>query len=128
MGFHSLNESMLVRILTEPKNALIPQYQMLFGMDKVDLTFTVGALRVIARNAISKKTGARGLRAILEKLLLDAMFEIPGSNISSVEVTEDAVNGKAPPVYRYAAPEAPTEDMASDDNSSNGPRAAVAGE
>jgi len=129
--FHSLNESMLVRILTEPKNALIPQYQMLFGMDKVDLTFTEGALRVIARNAISKKTGARGLRAILEKLLLDAMFEIPGSNISSVEVTEDAVNGKAPPVYRYAAPEAPTEDMASDDNdenSSNGPRAAVAGE
>merc|ERR1712012_214054 len=78
--FHSLNESMLVRILTEPKNALIPQYQMLFGMDKVDLTFTEGALRVIARNAISKKTGARGLRAILEKLLLDAMFEIPGSN------------------------------------------------
>merc|ERR1719351_625563 len=120
--FHSLNESMLVRILTEPKNALIPQYQMLFGMDKVDLTFTEGALRVIARNAISKKTGARGLRAMLEK---------PGSNISSVEVTEDAVNGKAPPVYRYAAPEAPTEVMASDDsdeNSSNGPRAAVAGE
>jgi len=128
--FHSLNESMLVRILTEPKNALIPQYQMLFGMDKVDLTFTVGALRVIARNAISKKTGARGLRAILEKLLLDAMFEIPGSNIISVEVTEDAVNGKAPPVYRYAEPEATSEDITSDDNdetSSSGPRAAVAG-
>jgi len=128
--FHSLNESMLVRILTEPKNALIPQYQMLFGMDKVDLTFTDGALRVIARNAISKKTGARGLRAILEKLLLDAMFEIPGSNIISVEVTEDAVNGKAPPVYRYAEPEATSEDITSDDNdetSSSGPRAAVAG-
>merc|ERR1719266_732386 len=90
--FHSLNESMLVRILTEPKNALVPQYQMLFGMDKVDLTFTDGALKVIARKAISKKTGARGLRAILEKLLLDAMFEIPGSDIISVEVTEDAVN------------------------------------
>ena len=57
-----------------------------FFIFQVDLTFTEGALRVIARNAISKKTGARGLRAILEKLLLDAMFEIPGSNISSVEV------------------------------------------
>lgn len=100
--FHSLNESMLVRILTEPKNALIPQYQMLFGMDKVDLAFTEGALRAISRKAISKKTGARGLRAILEKLLLDAMFEIPGSDIISVEVTEDAVNGKAPPIFHYA--------------------------
>merc|ERR1712012_751265 len=84
--FHSLNESMLVRILTEPKNALIPQYQMLFGMDKVDLTFNEDALRAISRKAISKKTGARGLRAILEKLLLDAMFEIPGSDIVRVEV------------------------------------------
>merc|ERR1712038_1258552 len=128
--FHSLNESMLVRILTEPKNALIPQYQMLFGMDKVDLTFTDGALMEISKMAISKKTGARGLRSILEKLLLDAMFEIPGSNIISVEVTEDAVNGKAPPVYHYAEPEATSEDITSDDNdetSSSGPRAAVAG-
>merc|ERR1712038_237823 len=126
--FHSLNESMLVRILTEPKNALIPQYQMLFGMDKVDLTFTDGALKVIARNAISKKTGARGLRAILEKLLLDAMFEIPGSNIISVEVTEDAVNGKAPPVYRYAVPEAvPEDNFSTDDETSSGSRAAAVG-
>lgn len=84
--FHSLNEDMLVRILTEPKNALIPQYQMMFGMDKVEITFTGGALKSIARRAIQKKTGARGLRAILEKLLLDAMFEIPGSDIVSVEV------------------------------------------
>jgi len=106
--FHSLNESMLVRILTEPKNALIPQYQMLFGMDKVDLTFTEGALRAISRKAISKKTGARGLRAILEKLLLDAMFEIPGSEIISVEVTEDAVNGKAAPIFHYAQTTATT--------------------
>ena len=67
------------RILTEPKNALIPQYQMLFGMDKVDLNFTPGALHAIAKLAVSKKTGARGLRAILEKLLLEAMFEIQGS-------------------------------------------------
>ena len=65
----------------------IAQYQMLFGMDKVDLTFNEDALRAISRKAISKKTGARGLRAILEKLLLDAMFEIPGSDIVRVEVS-----------------------------------------
>merc|ERR1711981_233373 len=126
--FHSLKESMLVRILTEPKNALVPQYQMLFGMDKVDLTFTDGALRVIARKAISKKTGARGLRAILEKLLLDAMFEIPGSEIVSVEVTEDAANGKSPPMYHYAVPEAASEEASTDDNDeTSGSRVAAVG-
>ena len=77
--FHSLTEEMLVRILTEPKNALVPQYQMLFGMDKVELKFTKEALLEISKMAISKKTGARGLRAIMEKLLLDVMFEIPGN-------------------------------------------------
>ena len=86
VAFHSLDADMLVRILTEPKNALIPQYQMLFGMDKVELTFSSGALKTIASNAIKKKTGARGLRAILEKLLLEAMYEIPGSDIICVEV------------------------------------------
>merc|ERR1719233_1884371 len=60
--FHSLTEEMLVRILTEPKNALVPQYQMLFGMDKVELKFTRDALMEISKMAISKKTGARGLR------------------------------------------------------------------
>merc|ERR1712177_138540 len=97
--FHSLTEEMLVRILTEPKNALVPQYQMLFGMDKVELNFTPGALKTIASNAIKKKTGARGLRAILEKLLLEAMYEIPGSDIICVEITEDAVLGKTSPIY-----------------------------
>ena len=81
--FHSLTEEMLVRILTEPKNALVPQYQMLFGMDKVELNFTKDALMEISKMAINKKTGARGLRAILEKLLLDVMFEIPGRSLSS---------------------------------------------
>merc|ERR1712226_702904 len=116
--FHSLTEDMLVRILTEPKNALIPQYQMLFGMDKVDLNFTPGALNEISKLAISRKTGARGLRAILEKLLLDVMFEIPGSNVESVTVTEEAVKGMAAPTFYYAedkdsgedSPESP-EDM-----------------
>merc|ERR1712112_102788 len=114
--FHSLNESMLVRILTEPKNALIPQYQMLFGMDKVELKFTQEALVEISRLAISKKTGARGLRAIMEKLLLDVMFEIPGSNVESVEVTKEAVMGMSGPTFYYAqdkdtVEEKPEEDL-----------------
>jgi len=101
--FHSLTEDMLVRILTEPKNALVPQYQMLFGMDKVELKFTPEALKAISRMAIQKKTGARGLRAIMEKLLLDVMFEIPGSNVESVEVTEEAVLGMSSPNLSYSA-------------------------
>lgn len=100
--FHSLTEEMLVRILTEPKNALVPQYQMLFGMDKVELKFTQGALLEIARQAINRKTGARGLRSIIEKLLLDVMFEIPGSNVESVEVTEEAVKEGARPTFYYS--------------------------
>jgi ATP-dependent protease Clp, ATPase subunit len=63
--FHSLNQELLVRILTEPKNAMIQQYQILFTMDKVDLTFSPEALQAIARLALEKKTGARGLRAIM---------------------------------------------------------------
>lgn len=102
VAFHSLTQDMLVRILSEPKNALVPQYQMLFGMDKVDLNFTPDALKTISRKAISKKTGARGLRAILEKLLLEAMFEIPGSTIESVEVTEEAVMGDSSVNYTYS--------------------------
>jgi len=100
--FHALTEDMLVRILTEPKNALVPQYQMLFGMDKVELKLSEGALKAISRMAIVKKTGARGLRAIMEKLLLDVMFEIPGSNVESVEVTEEAVMGLSDPTFSYA--------------------------
>jgi len=106
--FHSLTEDMLVRILTEPKNALIPQYQMLFGMDKVELKFTQEALAEISRLAINRKTGARGLRGIIEKLLLDVMFEIPGSNVESVEVTEEAVKGMSGPTFYYA--EEPSEE------------------
>jgi len=114
--FHSLTEEMLVRILTEPKNALVPQYQMLFGMDKVELNFTKDALMEISKMAINKKTGARGLRAILEKLLLDVMFEIPGSNVESVEVTKDSVMGMSSPTFYYAqdkdtVEEKPEEDL-----------------
>ena len=91
VGFHSLTEKMLVRILTEPKNALVRQFQKLFRMDKVNLKFTQRALDAIAKMSISKNTGARGLRTILEKLLHEPMFVIPGSNIESVEVTKKAV-------------------------------------
>ncbi|XP_046400664.1 ATP-dependent Clp protease ATP-binding subunit clpX-like, mitochondrial isoform X2 [Ischnura elegans] len=97
--FHSLNQDLLVRILTEPHNAMVPQYQMLFSMDKVDLTFSPGALLAIARLAMERKTGARGLRAIMETLLLEPMFEIPGSDVVSVHINEDSVTGEKAPVY-----------------------------
>ncbi|XP_057659264.1 ATP-dependent Clp protease ATP-binding subunit clpX-like, mitochondrial [Diorhabda carinulata] len=97
--FHSLDQSMLVRILTEPKNALVPQYKRLLSMDNCDLTFTPDALNAVAQLAMERKTGARGLRAIMESLLLEPMFEIPGANISEVHVTEDYVRGKGTPVY-----------------------------
>jgi len=97
--FHALDADMLVRILTEPRNALVPQYQMLLGMDKAELSFTEGALKMIAREAIKKKTGARGLRAIMEKLLLEVMFDVPESDIIRVEINEDVLLGKCSPVY-----------------------------
>ncbi|XP_063697283.1 ATP-dependent Clp protease ATP-binding subunit clpX-like, mitochondrial isoform X2 [Culicoides brevitarsis] len=97
--FHSLDVEMLVRILTEPKNALVPQYRALLGMDQVDLTFDQEALKAIATLAQERQTGARGLRAIMESLLLDVMFEVPGSDVKTVHITEDSVGGKSPPIY-----------------------------
>ncbi|XP_066251348.1 ATP-dependent Clp protease ATP-binding subunit clpX-like, mitochondrial [Euwallacea similis] len=108
--FHSLNQSMLVRILTEPKNALIPQYQRLLVMDQCQLTFTPDALNAIASQAMERKTGARGLRAIMETLLLEPMFEVPGSGISEVHITEDCVRGKNPAVYVKTSSEVSEED------------------
>ncbi|XP_028812325.1 caseinolytic mitochondrial matrix peptidase chaperone subunit Xa isoform X1 [Denticeps clupeoides] len=96
---HSLDEDMLVRILTEPRNALVPQYQTLFSMDKCELTVTHDALRAIARHALERKIGARGLRSIMEKLLLEPMFEVPQSDIVAVEVSQDVVQGKTTPTY-----------------------------
>lgn len=108
--FHSLTGGMLVRILTEPKNALIPQFQMLFGMDKVELGFTPDAMDAISQQAMERKTGARGLRAIMETLLLDSMFEIPGSDIVSVHVTGEAVRGEAAPIFVHGQPIPSEED------------------
>jgi len=97
----SLDEDALIQILTQPQNALIPQYQLLFNKDQCELTVTDDALGAIARLALSRKTGARGLRAIVEKLLLDPMFEVPSANIKRVKITQDVVDQKAAPEYTY---------------------------
>uniref|UniRef100_A0A182K5G9 ClpX-type ZB domain-containing protein n=1 Tax=Anopheles christyi TaxID=43041 RepID=A0A182K5G9_9DIPT len=96
--FHSLDVDMLVRILTEPRNALVPQYKALLGMDQVELSFTDDALKQIAQLAMERQTGARGLRAIMETLLLEPMFEVPGSDVKGVRITEESVRG-AEPIY-----------------------------
>lgn len=101
--FHSLSVSMLVRILTEPKNALVSQYRALLSMDQVDLSFTEAALTAIAKLAMDRQTGARGLRAIMENLLLDPMFEVPGSDVKAVKINEDCVKGDCAPVYEKRA-------------------------
>ncbi|MEM8740411.1 MAG: ATP-dependent Clp protease ATP-binding subunit ClpX, partial [Pseudomonadota bacterium] len=98
-----LDEAALVSILTKPKNALIKQYQRLFELEQVVLTFTEEALSAIAKKAIDRKTGARGLRSILENVLLDMMFELPGmKGVEEVVVGEDAINGSAKPILVYA--------------------------
>ncbi|XP_029607697.1 ATP-dependent Clp protease ATP-binding subunit clpX-like, mitochondrial [Salmo trutta] len=120
---HSLDEETLVRILTEPRNAVIPQYQALFNMDKCELNVTTEALRAIARLALERKTGARGLRSIMEKLLLEPMFEVPCSDIMAVELTQDVVLGKSEPQYvRAPAKEAAEEDYDSGIEEENWPR------
>ncbi|KAL1506068.1 hypothetical protein ABEB36_005499 [Hypothenemus hampei] len=108
--FHSLDQNMLVRILTEPKNALIPQYQRLLAMDQCQLSFTSEALNAIAALAMERKTGARGLRAIMETLLLEPMFEVPGEGISEVHINDDCVHGKCQPTYVKTNTEVSEED------------------
>ncbi|XP_066557633.1 caseinolytic mitochondrial matrix peptidase chaperone subunit Xa isoform X1 [Amia ocellicauda] len=107
---HSLDEETLVRILTEPRNAVVPQYQALFSMDKCELNVTPEALRAIARLALDRKTGARGLRSIMEKLLLEPMFEVPNSDIMAVELNKDVVEGKIIPRYIRAPAKDSTEE------------------
>ena len=98
-----LDENELVRILTEPKNALVRQYGRLFEMEGVELVFTEEALTEVARQAISRQTGARGLRSILESLLLDTMYDLPGrSDVERVTITEEVVRGGAQPVLTLA--------------------------
>lgn len=99
VALHPLNEDALVRILTEPKNALVKQYQKLLAMDHVELEFDDGAIHAIARQAIEKNTGARGLRAIIEKIMQHVMYEIPGmKDVRKCIVTEDVVLKYSDPV------------------------------
>ncbi|MAU42066.1 MAG: ATP-dependent Clp protease ATP-binding subunit ClpX [Kordiimonas sp.] len=98
-----LDEDALVRILSEPKNALVKQYQRLFAMEDVELSFTEDALHAISRKAIERKTGARGLRSIMEDILLDTMFELPGlEGVEEVVINGDVVDGGSTPLYIYA--------------------------
>jgi ATP-dependent Clp protease ATP-binding subunit ClpX len=97
-----LSESALIQILTEPKNALVKQYRHLFEMEGVELEFRDDALHAIARKALERKTGARGLRAIIEDILLDTMYEAPSNEmISKVVIDESVVNGSSGPIKVY---------------------------
>jgi ATP-dependent Clp protease ATP-binding subunit ClpX len=96
---NDLDESALIDILTKPKNAFVKQYQKLFEMEGVHLTFSDEALKAVAKKAIERKTGARGLRAILEGILLDLMYELPGiENVAEVIINGDVVDNGKPPV------------------------------
>jgi ATP-dependent Clp protease ATP-binding subunit ClpX len=97
-GLTSLDQSALIKILTEPKNALIKQYQRYFGMDGVELVFTDDALKAIAETAIKHKTGARGLRTVLEECLMEVMYDIPsrGDVRKCVVNAESVTNGTRP--------------------------------
>jgi ATP-dependent Clp protease ATP-binding subunit ClpX len=98
-----LDQEALVRILTEPKNALMKQYQRLFEMEDVRLTFPADALKSIARKAVERKTGARGLRSIMETILLDSMFELPGmKGVEEVVISPEVVDGSAKPLRIYS--------------------------
>jgi ATP-dependent Clp protease ATP-binding subunit ClpX len=98
-----LDEPALVDILTKPKNALVKQYKRLFEMEDVDLGFTDDALKAVARKAIGRKTGARGLRSILEAILLETMFDLPSlEGVEEVAINAEVVEGRASPLYIYA--------------------------
>jgi ATP-dependent Clp protease ATP-binding subunit ClpX len=98
-----LDEEALMRILTEPKNALVRQYQRLFEMEDVQLSFAEEALRTISKKAIDRKTGARGLRSIMEGILLDTMFELPSlRGVEEVVISSEVVEGKARPLRIYS--------------------------
>ena len=99
-----LDEPALIQILTEPKNALVRQYQRLFQMEDVELTFHEDALKAIAKHAITRKTGARGLRSIMEGILLDTMFDLPGlDGVEEVVISAEVIEGKdVRPLYIYS--------------------------
>lgn len=98
----TLDETALVRILTEPKNAIVRQFGKIFGYENVELEFTPDALQAIAQKAIARKTGARGLRSIVEQTLLDTMFDLPDlDNVTKVTVTAETINNATPPKLHH---------------------------
>jgi ATP-dependent Clp protease ATP-binding subunit ClpX len=98
-----LDVDALVKILKEPKNALVKQYQKLFEMEDVALGFTDEALVSVAKKGIERKTGARGLRSILESILLDTMFDLPGMDgVDEVMIDKDVIEGRKEPIRVYA--------------------------
>ena len=101
---HELDEAALVRILQEPKNALVNQYKYLFDIDEVELDFRTEALIEIAKKALNRKTGARGLRSIMEELLMDTMFELPNVDLEKVIVDENSVLHATDPIKVYKSP------------------------
>ena len=104
-----LDEDALVQILLEPKNALTKQYRKLFEMEGVELEFRDDALRAVARKAMDRKTGARGLRTILENVLLDTMYDLPSTDNAKKVVVDDAVvMGENEPYITYESDETPT--------------------
>ena len=108
----NLDEDAFVHILTEPKNALTKQYEYLFALDDVILEFKEEALRAIARKAMERETGARGLRSIVEEFINPIMYEIPTqTNVERCIITEDVVNGKAAPEYVYNENRKPLQRM-----------------
>ncbi len=98
---HELDEKSLVRILQEPKNALVTQYKYLFDIDEVDLDFQDSALVEIARQALKRKTGARGLRSIMEDILMDTMFDLPNEDLEKVIIDENSVKHSTDPIKVY---------------------------
>jgi len=103
-----LDEAQLIQILTEPKNAITKQYARLFDMEGCEIEFRDNALRSIARKAVERKTGARGLRSILEHHLLDTMYELPSlGTVVKVVVDETVINGESKPLYLYEGMDMP---------------------
>src|SRR6056300_711369 len=105
-SLEDLDENSLIRILTEPKNAVVKQYKKLFNLENVELKFSDDALLAIAKKTMSYSTGARGLRSVIENILLDTMFEIPGKpDVTEVVISGDVVEGKSSPLYIYGEKE-----------------------
>jgi ATP-dependent Clp protease ATP-binding subunit ClpX len=112
-----LDQDALIQILTEPKNSLVKQYQKLFDMEDAELEFRESALKAVASKAMERKIGARGLRSILEGILLNSMYKIPSEeNVTKVVIDEGVINGDSEPLFIYESSEADKVDKVAPDN------------